>query len=125
MKCQGCGHDSAYEQMEEDYLHYGENGLVLSGFKVPVIRCGSCHLAYTDWRAEGIRHNVVCDYLNVLRPNDIRAIRDNLTRREFADILGVTEKNIEDVETSLVMISPDLSRKIFEYGSKEASVYRR
>lgn len=77
------------ECQEFEYGH-GENPTILFA-NVPVWTCPECDLQFADENAELIQHNAVCDHLDRLRPEDIRAIRDrhHLTQEQFADLTGI------------------------------------
>ena len=113
------------ESLEPETILVGEDHIEVSGFKVPVIRCSECDFAYTDWRAEGIHHQAVCDHFGLLRPNDVRAIRDDLSREEFATILGIKADVVRLLEVGSILISNDLNRAIVEYAKQETSLYCR
>ena len=94
--CPACGGTTS-ESSEPQTFKFSEDGSVKLTAIVPVIACSACGFEYTDHRAEEIRHDTVCQHLNILTPSEIRRIRKSygLSRKNFSDAFGVGEASIE------------------------------
>lgn len=87
--CPSCGSHQVSTRMQSDAFEYGGEGKrVQLRAVVPLHCCSSCELEFTDHRAEELRHDAVCEHLNVLAPQAICAIRKRhgLSRAQFADV---------------------------------------
>lgn len=93
--CPACG-GKTNESQERQTFKFSEDGSVTLTAIVPVISCSACGFEYTDHRAEEIRHDTVCQHLNILFPSEIRSIRKSygLSRKNFSDAFGFGEASI-------------------------------
>jgi DNA-binding transcriptional regulator YiaG len=65
--------------------------------EVPVLTCTVCGYAFTDHRAEVIRHAAFCAARDMLSPSEIRALRERLgmTRKEMHDAFGIPPASLD------------------------------
>ena len=102
--CAQCGDDAVDMTVEVhtfDYMNGKE--IVKICADVPVYTCRSCNFEFTDERAEISRHAAVCDYLGLLRPEQIRSIRGSISRAEFARTTGLGEATIARWESGSLL----------------------
>lgn len=95
--CECCGEAAVTEVVEEMKFGYGVGDqLVTLTVNVPVFSCKACGMEYTDSRAENLRHDAVCAYLEVLNPAQVRRIRErhSLTVQAFSEISGLGTASI-------------------------------
>jgi DNA-binding transcriptional regulator YiaG len=67
--------------------------------------CKECGFEFLDEEAELARHAAVCDHLGVLKPAEIRGLRERyqLSRAEFANLTRVGEATLARWETGIVI----------------------
>lgn len=95
--CAGCGGSNVSTSIETDHFIYGSgsNAVELSAH-VPVRTCVDCGTQFTDEAAERLRHDAVCQHLDVLTPTEIRAIRISYgyNRPAFASLTRLGEATL-------------------------------
>ncbi len=95
--CPACKSADMQEMIESETFPYGEEGIEITA-NVPVLRCGQCGFAYTDERAEKVRHAAVCAHLGLLSPEEMRHIRKtvlNMSREAFHAAYGMSSASVE------------------------------
>jgi YgiT-type zinc finger domain-containing protein len=95
--CPACKSKNVNELIESESFPYGEDSVEITA-QVPVLRCGECDFAYTDHRAEKIRHAAVCEHVGLLSPDeilDIRKNRLNMSRDAFHAAYGLSSASVE------------------------------
>jgi putative zinc finger/helix-turn-helix YgiT family protein len=104
--CPSCGSDDVSTTQETEVFTYGagDNAAQLSA-TLPVHHCANCRLSYTGDDAEMLRHEAVCAHLGVLKPREIRAIREGygLTQAEFAEITRLGKASLSRWEGALLI----------------------
>ena len=72
---------------------------------VPLVTCLDCGLAFTDFRAEQLRHVAACRHLGLFTPGEVKALRDSLgmSRREFDEAFGIPPASMERWENGRLM----------------------
>lgn len=70
---------------------------------VPVRQCESCEFEYLDETAEQLKHEAICQHLEVLPPSAIRRIRKNhkMSRARFAQVTGLGEASLNRWENGI------------------------
>ena len=115
LTCPDCDSSSVAELWKEQQFSYGagDKAVSLSAW-MPVLQCSTCGFQYSDERGETARHEAVCAHLGVLTPKEIVAIREhlNLTRAEFASLLGVGQASLQRWESASLIQSVSLDRLI-------------
>ena len=61
IRCPECGESEFAGTFEEDIFQYGE--VVKLTAHIPVHTCVSCSFQFTDYNAEELRHEAVCQHL--------------------------------------------------------------
>lgn len=88
--CDLCGSaNSAVKTFENEEFIYGSGGdQVALTATVPVWSCHQCGESFTDFEAEEIKHETVCDYLDRPTPRMIRTFREEngLTQDNLAKL---------------------------------------
>ena len=89
----------------QDYKYVygtGESAVRLN-VKIPVHKCLQCELQYTDWEAEEIKHNALCQHFGVLNPNQIKKLREryDMSRSAFAQLTGLGEASLNRWEKGI------------------------
>lgn len=107
--CPSCEATSITRELRPQSFQYGkgDDALVIEA-EIPIYICQECTLEYCDEEAERIRHDAICDRLNVLKPKQIRAIRDRfqMNRTEFAILTGIGEASLARWESSAQIQTP-------------------
>lgn len=101
-KCGQCGSARVRSVEATDEFTYGTgDASVTLVARVPVFECQDCGFKFTDDNAEALRHDVVCQYLGVLTPAQIRRIRADagLTREGFSALTGIGVASLARWET--------------------------
>lgn len=92
IRCAACGSTDVSTKTISEEFEYGSGPAPARiRVEIPVHRCASCETEYTDSAAEDIRHEAICQYLGVLSPKEILALRSSrgLSRQRFADITRI------------------------------------
>jgi YgiT-type zinc finger domain-containing protein len=101
--CEDCARISVRIGNELQSFPYGEgeDQTILTA-EVPVWRCSSCGLAYTDEIAEELRHDAICRHLGRLTPRELRNLRMTyaLSQQEWAAVTGFGVASVKRWETS-------------------------
>ena len=64
IRCPECGESEFISTFEEDIFQYGAGYKVVKlSAHIPVHICVSCSFQFTDYKAEELRHEAVCQYL--------------------------------------------------------------
>ena len=94
--CPVCG-GATTEIVKAQEFSISDNSSDKLSVEVPTLICGECGFEYTDFRAEEVRHDAICDHLRLLKPREILAIRKtyNMSRKEFSEAFGLGEASIE------------------------------
>ena len=89
----------------QDYKYvYGTgDSAVKLNVKIPVHECFQCELQYTDWEADEIKHNALCQHFGVLNPNQIKQLREqyDMSRSAFAQLTGLGEASLNRWEKGI------------------------
>lgn len=95
--CPECEQRALTERFVTQEFAYGRppDAVTLTAV-VPVHECTNCGFVFTDDTAEELRHDAVCTHLGVLKPSEIRALRERhgLTRAEFARLTKIGEASL-------------------------------
>ena len=68
---------------------------------MPVWTCRQCHESYTDWEADELFHEAVCEHLDRPTPREIRQFREksSLSQSEFASLTRIGIASIKRWES--------------------------
>lgn len=86
-----------------EYVYGTGESAVRLKIKIPVHNCLECELQYTDWEAEEIKHNALCQHFGVLNRNQIKQLREryDLSRSAFAQLTGLGEASLNRWEKGI------------------------
>lgn len=106
VSCPICAGSIVTETFEIEEFPVGDKEPVTASALVPVLTCSACSFAFTDARAEPLRHDAACSALGLLTPGEIRAVRSlyNMNRREFAAAFHIGHASLERWENRKLMI---------------------
>lgn len=105
-KCPACGGESLTSKIEETSFVYGTGTKTANlTCSVPVHSCRSCGFEFTDDKAEDARDLAVRRYLQVMTPEQIRAIREyyGLSRRDFGSLTLIGEASLARWESGEII----------------------
>ena len=88
---------------EREYVYGTGESAVKLDVKIPVHTCNNCELEFSDWKAEEIKHNALCQHFGVLNPNQIKQLRKKykLSRSAFAQLTGLGEASLNRWEKGI------------------------
>ncbi|MDE0044364.1 MAG: YgiT-type zinc finger protein [bacterium] len=102
--CPLCGEGEVTTTITPHTFEYGtgESSVELH-VRLPVGRCDSCGFEFLDDEAELLKHRAICEYLDVLAPEEIREIRigHRMTRAQFASVTGLGGASLNRWENGL------------------------
>ena len=104
--CPLCGGKNVRTTIIDHEFSYGsEEARVNISALLPLRNCASCDFEYFDGEAEQIKHGSICNYLGMLRPENIEKIRKSydMSRAEFAWATGLGEATIGRWENGTVI----------------------
>lgn len=104
-RCPACNKEPCREVMEREVFPYGDDGTEIN-VSVPVLHCDRCNFAYTDLRAEKLRHRAVCEHLGLLPPDRIQHIRKTIlamSRDTFHAAYGLSSASVERWENGKLL----------------------
>ena len=88
-QCPNCDSTNVENRTTTDKFQYGvgDNAVELTA-TIPISHCRACGLEYSGEDAERIRHEVICEHLQLLSPNRIAEVRTSygVSRAKFAEI---------------------------------------
>lgn len=104
--CPACDENAVKEEWQVDSFPYGESRRILEAL-VPIMTCNSCGFTYSDYRADRLRHDAVCEAEGLLRPDEITKVRKDLamSRREFGIAFGIPSASMERWENGRLLQS--------------------
>lgn len=98
LSCPECGSERIVTEAIDHRFPYGqEDSAVELSARIPVRRCKECGDEFLDDEAEDLMHEAVCRHLHVMKPSEVRTIRQQcggLSRAEFARITRLGEATI-------------------------------
>jgi len=91
-----CCEGRTVEVLVKQRVPIGEDGDAFE-VEVPAVRCLECGLAFTDERAEKVRHAAACLHQGLLTPDEVQELRRSLgmSRKAFADAFKVPQASME------------------------------
>ncbi len=107
--CPMCDGASLEESLESEKFAFGDDSEQID-VDLVVITCSSCGFSFTDARAETARHDAACRHFGLLTPDQIRAVRMELSmsRREFNEAYGIPPASMERWENGKIIQSRSL-----------------
>jgi len=106
MVCPQCERTNVVTRWQEQDFVYGPpgGGTTLTA-SVPVRSCSECGFEFLDEEAELARHAAICDHLGVLKPAEIRGLRERykLSRAEFANVTRLGEATLARWENGILI----------------------
>ena len=91
-RCSLCGHQPLFSTtITEDFdFNFEEEVVKVHVENIPVRKCEGCGETYSGPDAARMEHEVICRTLGLLRPDEIRTIREGLgwTQQKLADLTG-------------------------------------
>ena len=102
--CPRCGKNRVSTSIEEQEYVYGTgDSAVRLNVEIPIHECKHCEILFTDWVAEDIKHNALCQHLGVLNPTKITQLREKyeMTRTAFAELTGIGEASLNRWEKGI------------------------
>jgi len=122
IKCAECGSEHVATSNEEyKFPYFSSNDSVELSTKVPVRKCEDCGFRYLDKAAEKLCHDKICEYLGVMKPSQIKALRDyyGLSQAEFSKITGIGEATLSRWERGIVIQNEAYDKYLYLLGFKE------
>ena len=104
--CPDCESHESHTELVNDVFEYGAgNDRVELRVSLPVHVCADCRGEFLSDIAEALRHNAVCNHLNLLTPTEIKEIRDRLTLSQagLAELSGVGVASIGRWESGKIL----------------------
>ena len=104
--CPECGSGNLKISEEEYRFPYGIGGESLElTANVKVEKCKDCGFSYLGQEAEKACHNAICDHLGLMKPSQIKSLRDyyGITQSEFSKITGLGEATLSRWERGIVI----------------------
>jgi len=108
-QCPVCGSTDLSENLEQQTFPAGPEGSEDISALVPMMHCAACDFAFTDHRAEAIRHDAICRHSGLLTPEEIRHIREDIygmSRKAFAEAFKFGEASLERWENRKLFQNP-------------------
>lgn len=102
LECPDCNSTNVKtEYVLEKFKHGTAKKFVELEANIPLRKCQDCEFEYTDFEAEDVQHEAICNYLGVMTPNEIIALRKSygLTRAQFAELTQIGEASLARWET--------------------------
>lgn len=102
--CPRCGAKGVSTTIqEEDYIYGTGVSEVKLRVEIPVHECKQCEILFTDWVAEEIKHNALCEHFGVLNPTQIQQLRKkhDMSRKAFVELTGFDETYLTKLEKGI------------------------
>lgn len=97
-RCPVCGRGQLEHRLITHQFEYtvDDKPITVEAQRVPVEVCNSCNETFFGPDAARIEHDAACRTLELLTPDQIRAIRESLgtTQEEFAELTGIGQATI-------------------------------
>lgn len=96
-ECPSCGHRQVSVQEVEEEFEYGLGSEQISvSALVPVMTCCHCGFSFTDETGEVRRHDAICAKLGVLKPLEIRFMREcnGMSQADLAALSGIGKASL-------------------------------
>jgi DNA-binding transcriptional regulator YiaG len=106
--CPVCGARDVTESWDLQAFEFGTEHPVELQARVPVLTCQSCRFAFTDDRAEDIRHDEACRHQNLITGAEVKRLREEIygiSRKDFEKHFGTSEASLERWENRKVFPS--------------------
>lgn len=115
--CPNCRQEKIYEDVIPHYnWHYTYEGkihdIIIKNLRTP--RCKSCNEIYFNSHANEQINTQTRKFLNILQPQDVTNIRINkkLSIEQFAKLINVSKKELEDIEKGSIIQNRNVDDKI-------------
>lgn len=122
IKCAECGSENVTTSNEQYNFPYcvGDDSVELTAC-VPIRICTDCGFRYLDKTAEQLCHDAICEHLGVMKPIQIKALRDyyRLTQTEFSKITGLGEASLSRWERGIIIQNEAYDNYLYLLGFKE------
>jgi len=117
-ECGSCSVETSNEQYSFPY-GVGDQAVELTA-RVPVRKCADCGFRYMDRSAERICHDVICDHLRVMKPSQVKGLRNlyDLSQCEFSRITGLGEATLSRWERGIVIQNQAYDNYLYLLGFK-------
>ena len=102
--CPQCEGSRVTTSMQDYEYVYGTGASAVKlNVKIPVHNCLQCELEYTDYEAQEIKHNALCQHFGVLNPDKIKQLREryDVSRSAFAQLTGIGEASLNRWEKGI------------------------
>lgn len=120
--CPSCSYGIVRTSPTEHRFAYGsEPDAVELTATVNLRRCESCGFEYLDDTAEDAKHDAICRHLGVIRPSDIRALRDRcgMTRAQFSQLTKIGEATLGRWERGALIQTAAYDQFLFLLGFQD------
>ena len=93
--CGMCGSSDVKTRRVEDSFEFksGDSKFLLN-VVIPVRSCIECSFEFTDSEADDLRHDAVCRKLGLLTSAEVRDVRRDMSKAEFARQTGIGEASL-------------------------------
>ena len=93
--CAMCESSDVKTKQIEDSFEYGSgDSRVFLNAVIPVHNCVKCSFEFTGNKADDLRHEAVCRHLGLLTPEEVRSVRNNMSKAEFSRQTGIGEASL-------------------------------
>jgi len=110
IQCPVCEQYNVQTSIENDTFTYDAVELTVS---IPVRTCNDCGFRFTDEIAEEVEHEAICQYLGVMIPKEIGAIRKQLSWTEFSEITSLDEVSLARWENGELIQNPVIDKFLY------------
>ena len=88
---------------KREYVYGSDESAVRLPVENPVHSCNQCDFQFTDWEAEEIEHNALCQHFGVLTPKEIIQLRrrHKMSRAAFSQLTGLGEASLSRWEKGI------------------------
>lgn len=102
--CAMCGSSNVKTRQVKDSFEYGSgDSRVFLNADIPVHSCVKCSFEFTGNKADDLRHEAVCRHLGLLTPEEVRSVRNNMSKAEFSRQTGIGEASLSRWERGSVI----------------------
>ena len=120
--CPECGSSNLKRNQKEYKFPYGKGteAVELSAV-VEVEKCGDCGFSCMGPAAEKACHDAICDHLGLMKPGQIKALRDYfmLTQAQFSKITGLGEATLSRWERGIIIQNEAYDNYLYLLGLRE------
>lgn len=112
--CGMCGSSNVKTRQVKDSFEYGSgDSRVFLNAVIPVHSCVKCSFEFTGNKADDLRHEAVCRHLGLLTPEEVRSVRNNMSKAEFSRQTGIGEASLSRWERGYLLQSEAMDNFLY------------